>query len=320
MCTEYRRSKEVTVILWRSLLIVFATSVLCPTAFSHAQYLFLDTNADGHRDVTDRLKASGITTVDLWIQTAANRDGSRAACLSKDPLPVSIFSYEFILHASGGTIEWGPYKNYLPTANFTFGELKSATDFYTGYAVETPLPPGKHKLGTLSVRVLSGSPTIQLASKAPLWHWVGTSFGSRNPGKDGDNTIKFTENASELGSPIADVPGDWGDADGVGVGTVALVTKSPSLRFEVSVAPNPLNPDAAVTVSTTRVGFLRVRLFDVSGRLVRTLADERASPVGRHTFRTSSVETAGGGLASGIYFYTVEAGEGRLYGRMVVLK
>lgn len=307
----------------RSLLLALLLSFLSPVGFSRAQYMFLDANGDGSRDLDDRLDAADATTVDIWVQTDANRDGSRPACISKSTVPVSIFSYEFILHASGGTVEWGLYKNALPTMNFMFGELRSSTDFYTGYSGDAPLQPGKYKLGTLTVRVLSGSPTIRFASRAPLWHWVGTDFGSMNPGKDGDYTLKFTEDVSQLGSPISDVPGDWGDADGLGGIGVNLAGKGSALaadHFGISVSPNPMNPGAAFVVSTTRPGFLRIRLFDVGGRLVKTLVDMKAMASGSHRVLLTSVERPHERLSSGVYFYRVEAEEGVLSGRIVVAK
>jgi hypothetical protein len=143
-----------------------------------------------------------------------------------------------------------------------------------------------------------------------------------NPGKEGDNTLKFTEDPSRLSR--ADSPGDWVDADGTVPSSMALASEfrqqtEPPLRFEVSVAPNPLNPTAVITVSTTRAGFIRVRLFDASGRLARVLLDREAAPAARYAIRLSA-SISERPLASGVYFYRVDAAEGRLEGRIVVLK
>ncbi len=64
--------------------------------------------------------------------------------------------------------------------------------------------------------------------------------------------------------------GAAGDFRSAGKGRVPLGwlrARTPTLRFGVSVAPNPLNPDAIIIVSTGKIGFLRVRLFDVGGHL-----------------------------------------------------
>ena len=44
-----------------------------------AQYMYLDSNGNGVHDVGDRMLACP-TQVDVWLNTAANRDGSPATC------------------------------------------------------------------------------------------------------------------------------------------------------------------------------------------------------------------------------------------------
>jgi len=289
----------------------------------HAQYIFLDTNGDGASTSLDRIDLVGSLTVDICLQTDKNRDGSSALCSDRIAIPVSIFSYEFLLHASGGTVEWGSYVNALPGMDFCFGEFKDGPDYYTGYLGSKIYPPGKYKLGTLTVRVTSGTPRIQFVSRVPRWPWVQTSFGSMNPGKDGANTLRYTDDPKTLGSANSDIPGDWADADGIGSSSAALasrLTSQPELRFGLEVAPNPLNPGATMTITTTRTGFVRVRLFDVSGRLVGVLLNSESVPPGRHTVRLNAVAKRPSELASGVYYYRVNATEGSLKGRVVVLK
>jgi hypothetical protein len=85
------------------------------------------------------------------------------------------------------------------------------------------------------------------------------------------------------------------------------------------LAPNPLNPRGVLTVTTARPGRLRVRLFDVQGRVVRTLADAPAE-AGAHGIVIDGRDDRGRTLASGIYLYEVEAGEERTRGRFTILK
>ena len=44
-------------------------------SFGTAQYMYLDSNGDGLHSGSDRLSASGATTVDVWLKTNENRDG-----------------------------------------------------------------------------------------------------------------------------------------------------------------------------------------------------------------------------------------------------
>jgi PKD repeat protein len=87
-----------------------------------------------------------------------------------------------------------------------------------------------------------------------------------------------------------------------------------------SVTPNPFNPRATLSFRTMETGFARARLFDSSGRLVRTLLDERALAAGYHEVVLDGRGNAGNALASGIYLFRVETAEGTASGRVVLLK
>lgn len=91
-------------------------------------------------------------------------------------------------------------------------------------------------------------------------------------------------------------------------------------HFAVFLTPNPLNPQATLTYSTTADGFVKIRVFDLNGRLVRTLVDQPMVPAGDHAVVIDGRNQSGARLASGIYFYQVEAQEGTVRGRMTVLK
>jgi hypothetical protein len=66
--------------------------------------------------------------------------------------------------------------------------------------------------------------------------------------------------------------------------------------------PNPFNPSTTITYRVTQQGPVAVRVFDLQGRLVKTLVDREQS-VGAH-----SVQWDASDLASGTYFYRIEAG------------
>jgi len=90
------------------------------------------------------------------------------------------------------------------------------------------------------------------------------------------------------------------------------------LQFDASVAPNPARRDALLRLATTRPGPLRVRLYDVTGRVHRVLLDEANAAPGE---RALSLSTRGRGrIEPGVYFYRVEAAEGALTGRCVMIE
>lgn len=91
-------------------------------------------------------------------------------------------------------------------------------------------------------------------------------------------------------------------------------------KLAASIYPNPLNPRATLQFTTTKPGFVRVRIYDLQGRLVREVLDRPELPAGVHEVPIDGGDQGGRRLASGIYFYRIDAREGATIGRMAVVK
>ncbi len=87
--------------------------------------------------------------------------------------------------------------------------------------------------------------------------------------------------------------------------------------------PNPFNPTTTIRfevpgsgsqIRPGRGGFVVLKVYDVLGREVRTLVNEKKSP------GTYEVQFDGSGLASGVYFYMLKAGAYTSVRRMLLLK
>jgi hypothetical protein len=103
-------------------------------------------------------------------------------------------------------------------------------------------------------------------------------------------------------------------------GNAELTVVGTGATLAASVAPNPLKPGAYLRFTSANAGPVSVKIFDLSGRLVRTLMDAVPVPAGQHSVW---IDAGGGGpgrLASGVYFYRVEEAGGFTRGRFVVLK
>jgi flagellar hook assembly protein FlgD len=87
-----------------------------------------------------------------------------------------------------------------------------------------------------------------------------------------------------------------------------------------SVSPNPLNPTATLTFSTSRAGVVRVSVFDLRGRLVRVVEPGVRLDAGYHDLPLDGRNERGDALPSGAYFYRIEATEGVETGRFVIVK
>jgi hypothetical protein len=78
--------------------------------------------------------------------------------------------------------------------------------------------------------------------------------------------------------------------------------------------PNPFNPSTHIRFSVRGSGFVSLKVYDLLGREVRTLVSENLQPGSYEvTFDAS-------GLASGIYYYRLTAGEFTQSKRMMLLR
>ncbi len=78
--------------------------------------------------------------------------------------------------------------------------------------------------------------------------------------------------------------------------------------------PNPFNPSTAIHFELAEAGSIELAVYDLAGRKVATLAEGDHS-AGRHT-----VGWRPAGLASGVYVYSLVAGENRVERSMLLLK
>jgi hypothetical protein len=86
------------------------------------------------------------------------------------------------------------------------------------------------------------------------------------------------------------------------------------------VAPNPLRRAGALHFSAPRSGPVRIEIFDLRGRRVRTLLDVASLPPGQHEVELDGSGDSGSPLMSGVYFYRVLAGGQALSGRFLLMK
>ena len=85
------------------------------------------------------------------------------------------------------------------------------------------------------------------------------------------------------------------------------------------IFPNPLNPSSTLIFHIARPGPVDVRVFDVHGRLVRTIAIPFVG-TGAHEVGIDGRDTKDSPLASGVYFYSVTTADGVFRGRFAVLR
>jgi hypothetical protein len=89
--------------------------------------------------------------------------------------------------------------------------------------------------------------------------------------------------------------------------TDAETPDAPAVTYLAQNAPNPFNPATAIPFGLAAPGRVTLSIYDVSGRLIRTLVDEtRSAGLYRETWNGRN--EGGRSVASGIYFYRLRAG------------
>ena len=78
--------------------------------------------------------------------------------------------------------------------------------------------------------------------------------------------------------------------------------------------PNPFNPTTTIDYTIIKTGHVTVKVYDILGKLVQTLADEE-QPMGTYhaQFNRSN-------LSSGVYFYQIKVDNFAEAKKMIILK
>lgn len=97
--------------------------------------------------------------------------------------------------------------------------------------------------------------------------------------------------------------------------------EAPRFRDELyQNAPNPFNPQTSIKYTVADPGRVSIRIYNVSGSLVRTLVDKH-HPAGQFLVRWDGRDDQGNRLASGVYFYKLETASGtRDSKKLIMLK
>lgn len=103
-------------------------------------------------------------------------------------------------------------------------------------------------------------------------------------------------------------------------GTTQVDVVSNGSFVVATVAPNPLNPQATLTYTTSKAGFVRIEMFDIQGRLVRRIVEDPAMAAGTHEATIDGRNQRGEGLPSGVYFIRGTFSEGGFKQLITILK
>jgi parallel beta-helix repeat protein len=84
--------------------------------------------------------------------------------------------------------------------------------------------------------------------------------------------------------------------------------------------PNPFNPETYISFALPVASQVELKVYNVAGQLVKSLVDGEEMSAGLHMVRWDGTNNNGEKVASGIYFYKINAGDFQATKKMVVTK
>jgi hypothetical protein len=119
-----------------------------------------------------------------------------------------------------------------------------------------------------------------------------------------------------------DTAGNWGTATALTVpssgSTTLAVGDAVAVDFLANPSPNPLRGLSSIRFGLARAGEVRLELFDVSGRRVKTLVNGVLAP-GPHVASWNGLNQRGDRVGNGVYFVRLTTPSKLFHARVVVL-
>jgi len=203
-----------------------------------------------------------------------------------------------VIKTSGnGTQEFGLYMLLRPVTDVDASTIRMSTTFLHAGSVSE----------------------IKIADKRPK---IGNLDG--DPFRD----LDFSFRTSDVRALLSNVPNGQtvtlvitakALSDGVRIrGSIDMVKQGAS-TITSTASPNPLNPETSISYSVGTGGMVSIRIFSVSGRLVRNLSEEPAA-AGTYRVRWNGHGEDGRPVPSGIYFVRVEQNGASSISKLSVLR
>jgi len=107
------------------------------------------------------------------------------------------------------------------------------------------------------------------------------------------------------------------------VGLTGAVADVPGIARTTALhraVPNPFNPQTSIAFELATEADVNLVVYDVAGRVVRTLISTQLMTSGRHEVVWNGRDGRGQNVAAGLYFYRLDAGATALTRRMTLVK
>jgi predicted outer membrane repeat protein len=134
---------------------------------------------------------------------------------------------------------------------------------------------------------------------------------------DGDLTVGDNSPCLPAGNSCGVQIGAYGEGCSL---TAAEERAVPMASFLEQNYPNPFNPITRIRLGLAGPERVSLKIYDVAGRLVRTLLGGQELEAGVHAYEWDGKSDEGRPVASGIYFYRIEAGGFTASRKMILLR
>ncbi len=84
--------------------------------------------------------------------------------------------------------------------------------------------------------------------------------------------------------------------------------------------PNPFNPSTTINFALVKAGKVNLSVYNVLGQKVATLLNNELATAGTHAVKWNGLDDTGNKVASGVYFYKLEAGNFTSVKKMILMK
>ena len=133
------------------------------------------------------------------------------------------------------------------------------------------------------------------------------------------NNFNISEN--QLCPPYPDCIEEYvGDQDTTNCVQISIMDETFPLTYKLhSAYPNPFNPVTTLNYDLPEDELVNITIYDMMGRVVKTLINDQQT-AGYKSIQWNATNKTGQPVSTGVYLYTIQAGEFRQTKKMVLLK
>ena len=192
------------------------------------------------------------------------------------------------------------------TGTYTFSVSRSSGTFSTG-GIDIAVSSGTLGIGTSTgIKILTG----EVVQSAKFTGATTKTFTLTAPNTPGSITIYCTGAGGSN-------PPNWNHGTSVTVNVVSGINPIEEVVHSYSLSqnfPNPFNPTTTISFGIPKAGLVNISVYDITGKFVNELVNSELSAGKYNTAWDAS------SLASGVYFYKIQAGDFIEMKKMTLLK